>query len=257
MKTKIYTVTAFLNVLAGKAVKNIYNVSYNVLDKARYIFIASNKTDLLNMVQSFLAAKLGVSVKGDMIQKGNRKIGPNTLAINQETAHECSSLKKKFCKVGARCYALKDERLYKTYYNANKRRARFFAAAGLEDYLLLIRTYVATSAKKIRRLRLNEAGDFRTQAGIKFWSVAAEKLKKEFNIITYAYTARKDLNFEGVNFVLCGSNFDIRGAHKYFLATEKADFNNLPAGAMKCNGNCVRCSNCYNSRPGVIYCKMH
>lgn len=45
-------------------------------------------------------------------KRGNLKIGKDTLIFNMGSAEDCPSLKNGYCKVGHRCYALKDEKIY-------------------------------------------------------------------------------------------------------------------------------------------------
>jgi hypothetical protein len=78
-----------------------------------------------------------------------------------------------------------------------------------------------------------------------------------FNIKTYCYTAREDLDFSNVYFAINASNQNIK-ANRYFLCTDKQIFDNLPNYTIKCKGDCKKCKICYDSNyKGIIYCKQH
>ena len=82
-------------------------------------------------------------------------------------------------------------------------------------------------------------------------------INEAFNIKTYCYTAREDLDFSNVYFAVNASSQNIK-ANRYFLCTDKQTFDNLPNRTIKCKGDCKKCSICYDSNyKGIIYCKQH
>jgi hypothetical protein len=57
-------------------------------------------------------------------------------------------------------------------------------------------------------LRFNESGDFYIQNDVRKLSILAEFLKEEHGIVTYGYSARRDLDFSDVHFLVKGSSND-------------------------------------------------
>ena len=114
---------------------------------------------------------------------------------------------------------------------------------------------------KITKLRLNEAGDFRNQEEIKKWNNIAGRVKKDYGIDTYTYTARSDLDFSRApNIVVNGSNPNIRGAIREFRCVSSEEYNSIKCSKdmYKCPGNCRICNVCSERKfKGIIYCKKH
>ncbi len=124
------------------------------------------------------------------------------------TATECPSKQLGFCKVGARCYALKAEKLYKNCLPYRQRQNRYWMDCQANDIAAQFGLLLRRIRSKIRYLRFNESGDFHGQDCVRKLSLLAEYLKREHGITTYGYTARMDLNFENVHFLVKGSSHD-------------------------------------------------
>lgn len=121
----------------------------------------------------------------------------------------------------------------------------------------MLSAYIENAPITIKYVRLNEAGDFPNQQSIDQWSEISLWLWDTYRIKTYCYTCREDLNFSNVHFIVNSSSLAIR-AHRWFLCTSKEDFEKLPKKAVKCAGDCRKCSLCYDSKyRGIIYCKQH
>ena len=157
---------------------------------------------------------------------GNFKLGINTLILNMNSAHECPSLNLGLCKIGKQCYAYRDENQYENALNFRRRQEQYWDGKNIDeiikdfkDLLTLQKTFNAFGklipyAQSIKYLRFSEAGDFKTFDDIFKLNELSKYLKKEFNIITYGYSARKDL-FQVINnknieldFVCHGSGHD-------------------------------------------------
>lgn len=123
-------------------------------------------------------------------------------------AKYCPAKELGLCQLGNRCYAAKAERLYKNVLPYRLRQYKYWGestANGIAaDFSLLLRRIKAP----IRYLRFNESGDFFGQEDVRKLSLVAEYLKREHSIDTYGYTARQDLNFENVHFLVKGSSHD-------------------------------------------------
>lgn len=117
--------------------------------------------------------------------------------------------------------------------------------------------YIVYAPVQIKYVRLNEAGDFPNQQSIDRWDKIGRWLYKIFNIKTYCYTCREDLNFNNVHFIVNSSSPRIK-TDRLFLCTDKDKFKLLPKDVVKCMGNCRICNLCYESNyKGIIYCKQH
>jgi len=68
-------------------------------------------------------------------------------------------------------------------------------------------TWLRAMTTPVKFFRFNESGDFRSQEDVSKMSEIAKQLKDKLGIITYGYTARKDLSFGGVNFICKGSGY--------------------------------------------------
>jgi hypothetical protein len=123
-------------------------------------------------------------------------------------AATCPAKELGMCKLGNRCYAAKAERLYKNVLPYRTRQYNYWresTANGIAAHFSMVLYRIRVP---IRYLRFNEAGDFFTQDDVRKLSLVAEYLKREHDITTYGYTAREDLNFENVHFLVKGSSHD-------------------------------------------------
>jgi len=204
------------------------------------LFSITSKTKILEN-------KLEVSV-------GNSKLGDTTLIINMGTATDCPSAALGMCNAinsGAKCYALKAEQLYAN--NVPAYRHRQFSywrnTTGLTIANDIIQKIAGRSGKPIKFVRINEARDAWDIEDFKKLNIIAKKLKN-FNIVTYGYTARKDLipevrKFKELHFLVKGSGFTeaeaegINGITAIIKTKEE-----LPEGYFLCGGSCKKCSMC-------------
>lgn len=140
---------------------------------------------------------------------GNLKIGNDTLIFNMGSATDCPSLKRGYCKLGKKCYAYKAEHRYKGCKPYRDRQAKYwqecFASDFIVDFANILEKH-PRALKDIKYLRLNESGDFYSQACIKKLSTISVWLLINHGIITYTYTAREDLNFKKAHFLVKGSS---------------------------------------------------
>jgi len=95
-------------------------------------------------------------------------------------------------------------------------------------------------AHRIDYLRINEAGDFRSQSDVEKAAKLANYIL-EYGIKTYCYTARSDLNFSVVNpeaLTINGSGFMVHNMYKVIPAEK------LNKNGVVCPGDCRTCSLC-------------
>lgn len=193
---------------------------------------------------------------------GNAKLDDNTLIINLTAAINCPSLKLGLCKVSKVCYALRSEKKYPYYQPKNLKMEEFFKRASTEDIIDLLEAYVLShKRKKIKYLRINESGDFKTQEQIQQWSIIADYFKNKYNILTNAFTCRADLDFTQAHFIVNASRPDVKGLTRVFKCISREDFDSittLNTNEYKCKANCRVCNICFHDKfHGIIYCRQH
>jgi len=196
--------------------------------------------------------KLNVSI-------GNAKLGSNTLIINMGTATDCPSAALGMCNAvasGAKCYALKAEIQYKT--GTTDYRHRQFNYWRKNTATIIANDLIAkignrTGKAPIKYIRFNEAGDFWDQNDIKKLSIVAKKLKN-FGIVVYGYTARKDLDFKDVHFLVKGSGH--KKGNNGITTIIDADAK-IPKGYRECPGSCKTCNLCMVNKKFNIAFRKH
>lgn len=186
-------------------------------------------------------------IEKTLFSLGNLKIPATTAIFNLGPATDCPSKKLGFCQLAntTRCYALKAERLYPQVIPYRKRQHKYWIESSAKEFtlnLLQLKKY-----KKITHLRFNEACDFFEQSCVdKAEKIAVELLN--YDIITYCYTARKDLNFSKCTaLTVNGSGFMV---HNNFLVSSKK-------GVYNCKMNCRNCSLCIKQYGITIHVTIH
>jgi len=186
------------------------------------------------------------------VSNGNHKVGRDTLILNITSARDCVSAKLGLCQLcdSSKCYALKAERMYPSvlpYRQAQTEQWDSLSAQQLAAGLLAKAR--AKRSNPIKYVRLQESGDFRTQADVDKAEAMARLLNAE-GITTYTYTARRDLDFsQCVALVVNGSGFMASNEFKAVASYSPK--------AIKCKGACLNCQLCKVSRNLTIEVEMH
>ena len=219
-----------------------------------------NKQQRLNNTLKAISIKAKNVKENDMLNVtyGNSKLGDDTLIINMGTATDCPSAKLGMCnavKKGAFCYALKAEIQYKTSTTDYRHRQFSYWRNNTATNITndLIKKISSRNGKSVRYIRFNEAGDFWDQRDIKKLSIIAKKLKN-FNIIVYGYTARRDLDFSDVHFLVKGSGHK-KGNNGETTIINKND--DVPEGFRECPGSCKTCNLCMVDKKFNIAFRKH
>jgi hypothetical protein len=163
---------------------------------------------------------------------GNSKVGKDTIIFNLQPARFCPSLEQGHCKIvkpidgqyKIACYAYQDERQYKVSLQLRQRQMRFWDThtaeeifKKLEDFYYLVHgdsmVYPVLMAKrdetakrkghpdikgkeksvKLKYIRFNQSGDLKDVDDAKKMDKVAELALKNLGLVTYTYTARKDI----------------------------------------------------------------
>ena len=165
------------------------------------------------------------------------------------SATDCPSKKLGLCNVCDICYAMKAERQYPACKPYRERQAEYWQNC---TPLTFVRDFLASIERKRNKpthLRLNEAGDFYSQNCVSKAEKIAELLRSH-GIEVYCYTARKDLNFAYCNaLTVNGSSFKVSNE---FKAVDSFSDN-----ALKCIGDCKKCSLCTTSKNVTIEVLKH
>ena len=175
---------------------------------------------------------------------GNHKIGDDTIIFNMGPALTCPSKDLGMCPVtnkGYKCYARKQEIQYKELIiNYRQRQQTFWKNATSNDFLRAIITEINKRRKLTRYFRFNESGDFFEQSDIRKLSTIARELKS-IGIGTFGFSARSDLDFSDVEFIIKGSGHDKCPNGR----TEVIGYiSELPNGYILCPGDCRDCYHC-------------
>ena len=134
---------------------------------------------------------------------GNLKLGKDTIIFNMSPSSHCPSKFLGMCKVGAdKCYARKAEKMYPNVLPFRERQMDFWR---ISTQVQFIQALEKEKTKHIKYLRINESGDFANQGDINRLHTIAKVLLDRYGIITYCYTARADLDFTDVSFIVNGS----------------------------------------------------
>jgi len=182
-----------------------------------------------------------------LISTGNRKLSKEIAIFNMSSATDCPSKKKGLCKAascGAKCYAMKAEQAYPAALPYRRRQEQLWKNITSEQFSNGLAELNANKKVKISALRLNEAGDFHTQACVDKAECIAIRLAAE-GITTYAYTSRNDLDFSGCKrLIINGSGFKTKGVANVFKIVD--NISQLPKGYSLCGGSCGKgvCTRC-------------
>lgn len=192
---------------------------------------------------------------------GNSKLGDDTIIFNMGSASECPSAKLGYCKLGKHCYALKAETQYPSVGVYRNRQQAYWLNTSAHDIGNdIINALKSKRARvngkliplidKVKYFRFNEAGDFHTQACVEKLNIIASMLAY-YDITTYGYTARKDLDVSGKLFNCKGSGHD-NGNNGKTIARPQAvlwneTYEELGTEYTVCPMDCTICDLCKTS----------
>jgi hypothetical protein len=121
-------------------------------------------------------------------------------------AIDCPSKELGLCRVPeGRCYAYKAEKLYRHCLPYRIRQHTYWRAVAENEIAVDFDRLLKRIRVPIRYLRFNESGDFYDQSDVTKLSGLARYLKEYHGITTYGYSARSDLDFSNVHFLVKGS----------------------------------------------------
>ena len=192
-----------------------------------------------------------------LISKGNHKLPTNYAIFNMGPAKECPSLKLGLCQAYVNdkcvCYAMKAEiQYYLCVPSYRKRQSKYWREVTADQFVDEFLALNARKRKPFDVLRINESGDFYSQACVDKACEIAAKLSL-MAVKTYVYTARKDLDFTEAmkhSLIICGSGFMKKGVSTNFEFLPTGE--KVPKGAKVCAGNCRICDMCLKGVPRIM-----
>jgi hypothetical protein len=197
-----------------------------------------------------------------LLSIGNRKLGKDIAIFNMQPAKLCSSEKLGLCKLCNKCYAKKAELIYPAVLPYRMRQMYYWEQITAKQFCSEFFSAISKKKTAIKYLRISESGDFNSQLDVNKLEQIAEVLSYS-GIVTYCYTARKDLNFSECRFlVVNASNFESAGISNQFIGVKGAkqakltDKNN-GIHSYVCAGDCRKCNLCTKKTGKKIYCEIH
>jgi hypothetical protein len=224
----------------------------------------------MNMVSQFAKLFQGQDIPlKALVRAGNLKIPKTTAIFNMSSATECPSLKLGLCKAIVLkkklmelgrleeknvCYAVKSERDYRPAVKPYRdRQETFWKEISAEAFVIQFVIINASKRKKFDMIRLNEAGDFHTQACLDKAEKIAKLLSK-FDVTVYCYTSRDDLDYTKRKYLRVNRSLNtlqeyepVEGLANEFLMIPKEDgkdHKKWPKGYAKCPADCRVCDRC-------------
>jgi len=189
---------------------------------------------------------------GKLFTWGNKKLPKTTAIFNMTPATTCPSNQLGLCQLkepNKKCYAMVAEKMYKNALSHRLRQLDFWSTCTAQGF---VNQLIGEKKRKhLLKLRFNEAGDFVSQNSVVKAEEVARILAEEHNVITYCYTARKDLDFTiRKHLIINGSNFMVDNNFKVI-------YKGQPAGNIVCPQDCRVCAMCSKRKKLTISVRIH
>lgn len=130
------------------------------------------------------------------VKLGNLKIDKNTMIFNMNAATDCPAYKHGYCTVGGICYARKAEKFRPAVLDYRRMQEAIWKSNSQWELAAMFAGFVEEKAKrgiKIEFFRYNESGDFHDLEDVEKLDTIAQRLRNQFGIMTFGYTACSDL----------------------------------------------------------------
>lgn len=176
------------------------------------------------------------------IKFGSMKLPKSTMVFNMGSAKDCPSKTLGFCLVVDKCYARKDEKLYKSVLPYRERQEKIWLTHTASEFCAALTAILRRKRTQVKLFRLNESGDFHSQECVIKAEQIAEHLFEKHGIRTYTYTARKDLDFSNCKYLKVKGSGHNKGNNGSTMVLMKGDVK--PEGFIRCPGSCKTCSAC-------------
>jgi len=185
------------------------------------------------------------------VARGNLKLGKDTAIFNIGPAKTCAADRLGLCKVSDICYAKKIENFRPHSLAYKLRQAKIWDQATFKQIAMAIGTKHRPGT--IKYFRFNESGDFRNQSDVAKMRRVAKYLYDNYDIITYGYTARLDLELpSGLDYFVITLSGEYFQGFNSFMPVDKFTGVNL-----ECGTNCRVCDYCKVNNSNVIEILKH
>ena len=244
------------------------NIQDRAIKNGEKTFVPSEELHVTDRVKKLLEKNgLELEVKGKTFPFGNKKLPPSTMIVNLTSAFDCPAAER--CpfhveKTGdgeGGCYAGNIEKQYKDTELRNLRNEYTFEKLTIRELLTLLDKYIMGAPQRIKRIRISESGDFKSQEVVDFCDKLAGHLYAKYGITTTCYT-RQPFDFTNCKNLIVNSSLTgnyIKGAERnYLVKHSEAAFNRVPEGlhidkekgtaTFKCHCDCYKCNFCYNRK---------
>ncbi len=177
---------------------------------------------------------------GQLWKYGSSVLGNDVLILNMGSATRCPSKARGYCLLGRNCYALKSERQYPATLAYRERQAQYWLHNGAERILGDLVKSIFRRKLTTNYFRFNESGDFYSQTDITKLNYIARGLR-QLGIVTFGYTARRDLNFHNTDFIVRGSGFMLPHGMTFICDSDTPSGYNEELNATVCTRQCNSC----------------
>lgn len=190
-----------------------------------------------------------------LVSFGNSKLPKHTAIFNLGSAFDCPSDKLGLCQCSKECYAKKAERMYPQPGPYRTRQLQYWNDVDYMEFLNDFTDILKRKRNKVRYLRFNESGDFYSQSDIDKMELIAHYLYKFYDIKTYVYTARRDLDYRNTYYlrIMFSNTVPDKKPEKYGVFKAIAKTDNVPDGFGVCPGDCTECVRCVHGLNTVVY----
>jgi hypothetical protein len=196
-----------------------------------------------------------------LIQSGNTKLPHTTAIFNMGPANGCPSFARGLCRAFSPdgkhiCYAKKAETSRTPeVLPYRQKQARFWDKITAEEFASQFLAINSLRELPWNKLRLNESGDFYSQACVDKAEKIAMYLARG-GVKVYCYTHRSDLDYSNTrHLIISGSNFQKEGISNCFMIVEDVK-KDKPKGWSICPMDCKICDKC-STRGYKVVVKRH
>ena len=195
-----------------------------------------------------------------LVTRGNMKLPNTTLIFNMSSALRCPADNLGLCGLGRNgnrsCYAMKGYRKCATHQAFYRDQEKYWKSCTAEEFVEMIRGVERRARIPVNALRLNECGEFHTQACVDKAEAIATALRD--TITTYVYTHRSDLNFRKCKNLVVNASEE---PDRLWGASQGLNCFRVVAKATKqyptCPGDCRKCSRCLKKTGRVTQVLRH
>lgn len=232
-------------------------------------------SELLERVHAATSVEDWSHILKDHISAGNSKVSDRTAIFNLNSAHDCPNRETHAADDGegpvgqcqvewSQCYAQKSETMYPSVKPYRQRQEYLWDIMTPELWAKAFNSLNSRKRTPFNAIRINEAGDFRSEADI----IRMNEVAKNVDVPVYTYTASFKLDWSlATEFTVNASGRTMQHADRTFAAID-AD-SDMPEGYVQCPNDaqkqtgssdpikCGECRLCINSDGPDVAIRLH